>query len=513
MKSDLYQSVTRLIVQQLELGVRPWMQPWSSDHAGDRIVRPRRSNGEAYKGINVLMLWAAATTKGYRTPVWMTFKQALDLKAHVRKGEHGSLVVYADRMTPRASLSAEVPAMSIRKRTWKKANGEETARWVVDVLAPSGHRERRQFASRKEADAFRTATESKMRAGTFRGDAAKLTVKDAADSYLHYCEGRRRRGERMTRHNYKVMEGHICNYICRDPHRHDGQPRPSRLKEFDGGIGSIKLANLTTRAVGDFRDRLRDAGVSVVTARKILCTLQLVLGHAVSRDMIGVNVARGVKVIGRRDEGARKIVPPTKEALRALLAVADQDFRVKLAFASATGVRAGELHALRWKHIDLVKGEVTIETRVDAYGDEDVTKTAAGMRTIPLAQPLVLMLKEWKLRTQLKKPEDLVFPSKRGSYADHGHMVKRKFLPLFEVLSERYQQDPVDNPEPPARFNWHALRHFAVSCWIEAGLSPKTVQTFAGHSSLQVTMDRYGHLFKSDDHKKAMDAIAADMLG
>ena len=62
------------------------------------------------------------------------------------------------------------------------------------------------------------------------------------------------------------------------------------------------------------------------------------------------------------------------------------------------------------------------------------------------------------------------------------------------------------------RRNWHALRHFAVSCWIEAGLSPKTVQTFAGHSSLQVTMDRYGHLFKSDDHKKAMDAIAADMF-
>jgi integrase len=62
-------------------------------------------------------------------------------------------------------------------------------------------------------------------------------------------------------------------------------------------------------------------------------------------------------------------------------------------------------------------------------------------------------------------------------------------------------------------FNWHALRHFAISCWIEADLKPKTVQTFAGHSSLQVTMDRYGHVFKSDDHKKAMDMIAADVFG
>jgi integrase len=403
--------------------------------------------------------------------------------------------------------------MSIRKRTWKNANGEESTRWIVDVMDANGHRERRQFESRKEADAFRIATEGQMKAGTFRGDAAKFTVKDAADRFLEHCEGRRQRGERMTRQNYKTMDGHIHNYICRDPKRHEGKPRPSRLKKFDGGIGNIRLSQLTTRSVADFRDRLRDAGVTVVTTRKILSTLQQLLGYAVGRDMIGINVAHRVKVIGRRDEGARKIVPPTKEAMRALLAVADEDFRVKLAFASSTGVRAGELHALRWHHLDLVKGEVKIETRVDAYGEEDVTKTAAGMRIIPVAQPLVLMLKEWKLRTKRKKAGDLVFPNKRGWYTGHDNMIKRKFLPLFDLLAEKHRLDPAQHPEAPARFNWHALRHFAVSCWIEAGLSPKTVQTFAGHCSLQVTMDRYGHLFKSDDHKKVMDAIAEDMFG
>jgi len=403
--------------------------------------------------------------------------------------------------------------MSIRKRTWKNADGTESVRWTVDIMDANGHRERRQFDSRKEADAFRFATEKQMRAGTFRGDAAKFTVNDAADRFLEHCDGRRQRGERMTRQNYKTMDGHIHNYICRDPKRHEGRARPSRLKSFDGGIGSIKLSQLTARSVADFRDSLRDAGITIVTTRKILSTLQQLLQHAISRDMIGVNVARGVKVIGRRDEGARKIVPPTKEAMRALLAVADEDFRVKLAFASSTGVRAGELHALRWPHFDLVKGEVKIETRVDAYGEEDVTKTAAGMRIIPLAQPLVLMLKAWKLRTKRKKAGDLVFPSRRGWYTGHDNMIKRKFLPLFDLLAKKHQEDPTQHPAPPARFNWHALRHFAVSCWIEADLKPKTVQTFAGHSSLQVTMDRYGHLFKSDDHKKAMDAIADDMFG
>jgi integrase len=402
---------------------------------------------------------------------------------------------------------------AIRKRTWKNADGVVSTRWFVDIRDANGERQRRQFDSRKEADAFRITVENEIRAGTFRHDAAKFTVKDAALRFLEHCEGRRQRGERMTRKNYNTMDGHIGNYICRDPHRHNGKGRPVRLKSsFDGGIGSIKLSQLTTRSVNDFRDAMRDAGVTVVTTRKILSTLQQLLQHAIGQNMVGINVARGVKVIGRRDEGAKKIIPPTKEAMRALLSVADQDFRVKLAFASATGVRAGELHALRWRHLDFAKGEVKIETRVDAYGEEDVTKTAAGMRAIPLSQPLVMMLKEWKLRTKRKKDDDLVFPNKRGWYTGHDNMVKRKFQPLFVTLAEKHATDPAHFPDAPTPFNWHALRHFAISCWIEADLKPKTVQTFAGHSSLQVTMDRYGHLFKSDDHKKAMDMIANEVF-
>ncbi len=60
--------------------------------------------------------------------------------------------------------------MSIRKRTWKNADGVESTRWIVDIADANGHRERRQFESRKEADAFRIATEAQIRAGTFRSD-------------------------------------------------------------------------------------------------------------------------------------------------------------------------------------------------------------------------------------------------------------------------------------------------------------------------------------------------------
>jgi integrase len=105
-------------------------------------------------------------------------------------------------------------------------------------------------------------------------------------------------------------------------------------------------------------------------------------------------------------------------------------------------LRAGELHALRWHHIDFAKGEVKVETRVDAFGEEDVTKTTAGMRVIPLAQSLLLMLKEWKLRTKRKKAGDVVFPNDRGSYTNHDNIVKRKFLPLFDLVAKKYEEDP-----------------------------------------------------------------------
>ncbi|MET4254464.1 antirestriction protein ArdC [Bradyrhizobium sp. LA6.4] len=64
-----------------------------------RITRPLRHNGQPYTGINVLLLWSEAIARGFCSPIWMTFKQASELGAHVRKGETGSTVVYASRFT------------------------------------------------------------------------------------------------------------------------------------------------------------------------------------------------------------------------------------------------------------------------------------------------------------------------------------------------------------------------------------------------------------------------------
>jgi len=98
-KQDIYTRVTNRIIAELERGVRPWIKPWSVEHAAGRITRPLRQNGIPYRGINVLLLWSEALEKGYAAPLWMTYKQSQELDAQVRKGQHGSQVVFADRFT------------------------------------------------------------------------------------------------------------------------------------------------------------------------------------------------------------------------------------------------------------------------------------------------------------------------------------------------------------------------------------------------------------------------------
>ena len=98
-KTDVYTRVTDRIIANLEAGTRPWLKPWSVPKNGNVASLPLRSNGTPYRGINVLLLWGEAIDKGFTSTTWITYKQAVERGAHVRKGVHGSTVVYPDRAT------------------------------------------------------------------------------------------------------------------------------------------------------------------------------------------------------------------------------------------------------------------------------------------------------------------------------------------------------------------------------------------------------------------------------
>lgn len=96
-RGDVYSRVTTKIIADLEAGIRPWLKPWSGENIAAGI--PLRHCGTPYRGINILLLWGEAMAKGFTANTWMTYRQAAELGGHVRKGEQGSLVVYANTIT------------------------------------------------------------------------------------------------------------------------------------------------------------------------------------------------------------------------------------------------------------------------------------------------------------------------------------------------------------------------------------------------------------------------------
>lgn len=114
-KSNLYQEITDKIIAELEAGCVPWVQPWGSSGLNAALGLPKNAaTGRQYSGINILILWSAVTERGFTGQGWLTFRQALALGGHVRQGEKGITVVYADRFIPdgertRAEAAGEEP--------------------------------------------------------------------------------------------------------------------------------------------------------------------------------------------------------------------------------------------------------------------------------------------------------------------------------------------------------------------------------------------------------------------
>ncbi len=100
-RASLYAEITARIIADLEAGRLPWVQPWGTPATTAPLGLPRNAvTGRSYSGINILILWGAVVARGFSGQNWLTFRQARTLGGTVRKGEHGTSVVYADRFVP-----------------------------------------------------------------------------------------------------------------------------------------------------------------------------------------------------------------------------------------------------------------------------------------------------------------------------------------------------------------------------------------------------------------------------
>lgn len=366
---------------------------------------------------------------------------------------------------------------SIRKRTLPSGK----ICWLVDFKDQNGKRRARQFGTKREADAFSVKARSQIVSGIFVHDVDSVSISEACRQWLDACASRFESGQRMERATYQDYEAKVRLHIL----------------DHEIGLGAVKLSQLSRQAVVEFRDRLLKSGRSEATTRKVLSSLSLVIKHAQERGLVAGNPVRGVRVL-RTSRTDIKVQVPSKESVRELLAAAPEHFKPLIAIAALCGLRASETRALQWTDVDFSEGLIHVRRRADAFNNIGEPKSKAGLRAVPMGPYVSTLLKRWRLACP-NGSMDLIFPNKWGRVRAHTTVLKRHFKPLCRQVG-------VD-------LRWHDLRHFAVSLWIEQGFNVKEVMTFAGHSSVQMTMDRYGHLFRSPDHQRGMAEIENRLLG
>jgi len=361
-------------------------------------------------------------------------------------------------------------------------------RWMADYVDAKGTRRAKQFERRKDADTYLVSVRGDLQRGTHVAPGASITVKQAGKLWIERAER-----DRLVTSTLRQYQAHLKHHI-------------------EPALGRDKLSDLTTPRIHEFADKFLKTHSRALT-RKVLTSLGSLIDEAIRRGVASHNPARAVKLRAAHDERKEgdDVEIPTKDELRAMLATVAGRWRPIIVTDMFTGLRGSELRGLKWEDVDLKGGIIHVRRRVDAYGIFAAPKTKAGKRDIPLPPMVTNILREWRIACpngELNKLE-LVFPSPSGEVLTHSCILKDGFHPLQVAAGIA----PLVDGIPTAKYGLHALRHAAVSMWIEQNLLPKRVQMLAGHSSIRVTFDIYGHLFKSDEaDQTAMAEIEARLL-
>jgi integrase len=259
---------------------------------------------------------------------------------------------------------------------------------------------------------------------------------------------------------------------------------------------ATKLARLTGPRCEEVRNALL-SGHSRAMARKVLASFKSIVRYAKKTGLIAHDPAADARIGGSGRAKAKLREGqhfPRPAQVNQLFAVADAKERALVALAALAGLRASEIRGLAWSDVDLraEPATVTVRQRADRFGEIGWPKSADAHRTIRLGEMAALALREWRLAQPPGRV--LVFGTVGNNPDTLGNLQTRVLTPLCKRA---------DVP----RYSWHALRHYAISSWLKTcGGNFKEVQVRAGHATLALTLDTYGHLL-SDKHEG--DRIAA----
>lgn len=355
----------------------------------------------------------------------------------------------------------------------KRKDGSK--RWVAYMPDPQNGptaKIQKTFRLKEEAEAWREDQSNSKRQGTWVDP---------------------RQAERPFR---DVIEGWRDSWLDIEPKTRAGYEtiiKQHLLPEF----GNTPVSRVTTEAVQAYVNRISKTAGSG-TVRNIYAALRNALNTGVRLKLLVVNPCSGVKL--PRARHAEPIFL-TAEEVRALADAITPHYRILVYMAAYTGLRAGELHGLRRCDVDVLRGVIHVRQALKDVGGHlhfGPTKTHDS-RTVSLPAFLRAMLNDHLAALPPGTSDALVFPSQTGKPLRHNAFYGRHFKPAVRRAL----------PAEKHGLRFHDLRHTCASLSIAAGAHPKLISARLGHSSIQITMDRYGHLYDSAEEALAESLDAA----
>lgn len=328
-------------------------------------------------------------------------------------------------------------------------------------------------SSRQDANIKKGELERKIQHKEYRTPKDVPLFVDVAKAWLNSKFVRE-----STRENY---QGHIENHL--KPH-----------------FGKMKVGQVTFAEIEQYMIEALKTGVTPPTMRKVLTTLSGIMKYAMKHRYIDHNPVREIErpKDQHEDDQDNELVILQPDEIRALVDAAEtQKDRALFMMAALTGMRQGELFGLKWTDIDWINNQVHVR-RTYNHGRFYDPKSKTSRRRIDLAPELVTELKKWRLVCPESKL-DLVFPNENGKPETPSNFRQRRFSPALAAAGL-----------PQIRF--HDLRHTYTALLIDQGENIKYIQRQLGHSSIQITMDIYGHLM-SDVNQEAASKLGARIFG
>lgn len=342
-------------------------------------------------------------------------------------------------------------------------------RWTLDFYDHHGKRRWKTLkkgTTKEQARQELTEIERNIRHGAYTPVRALPTFSQVADDWLSSKK------PNIRHSTYEQYHGHLKIHL---------KPYFRRLK--------INQVNFD--AAESFKRHCLKKGVSAPTLRKVLINLGAIVTYAVRMRYVDYNPVRDIEkpkgTSGNPDSREMVILKPAE--IRALLDNArDERDRVLFMTAALTGLREGELIGLKWGDLDWSNAQLLVR-RTFNHGRFCDPKSKTSRRRVDLAPELIRELKKWRLACPPSEL-DLVFPNTIGRPENAAGMLYRSFFPALTRAKL-------------PRIRFHQLRHTFASLLIDQGEHPKYIQNQLGHSSIQVTMDIYGHLMETANQKAA----------